>query len=248
MKKLFMLIFVLSFMCLYAYADGELKVFEQQKIYCVKTSETIEIDGNYDKAWDKALPVSMYSVTTVKEPLTPATVRCLYDDQNIYIFMKAKDKDITAYELKADGSTCQDDVLEIFLRCGAKSNWYYNAEINAIGTAYTGKNHVGGGTISQRAGHLWNPDIDYAIHIQGTVNNYTDTDQFWTLEVKIPFAQLDELKGKAPKAGDVWYCNFAKYDYSIYLKEFSGMELATVCHTNNVAFHEIINYCPLIFK
>ena len=191
----------------------------------------------------------MFTVTTNKPAISTGTVRALYDDQNIYIYLKAKDKDIKAYVDQTDGPTCEDDVLEIFLRPGKNCSWYYNAEINAIGTAYTGKNHVGGGGIARHWAKLWDPAIDYAVFIKGTLNNSNDVDEYWTLEAKIPFSTLDVLKDNSPKPGDVWYCNFAKYDYSIYLPaEIEGLELATTSHTHNVWFHEVPNYCPLVFK
>lgn len=247
MKKTLLFLIALVLLSGTLFAD-DLKEFPQQKIICSKTSENIVIDGVFDSAWNNAKSYSMYAVTTDKAPLTAGTVRTMYDNENIYVILKAVDKDIFAYETKTDGTTCLDDVLEIFLRPGKTCPWYYNAEINALGTAYTGKNHVGGGGGSARWGHLWNPDLDYKVKITGTINNPNDIDKYWILEAKIPFATLDVLKGKTPKAGDVWYCNFAKYDYSIYLPaSMNGMELATVCHTNNVAFHELINYCPLVF-
>ena len=246
MKKL-LLIALAVIICSGVWGADKTKVFKQQTVTCVKTKDTIEIDGIMEKAWEKSNVYGMYVVQTTKKPLSPAEIRTMYDDENLYVFMKTKDKDITAYETRTDESTCADDVMEIFLRPGKNAPWYYNAEINALGTAYTAKNHSGNKD-QIRWRHLWNPDLEYAIHIEGTLNNPYDTDKYWTLEVKIPFAQLDYLNGKTPKAGDVWTCNFAKYDYSIYLPlDIDGIELCSICHTDACWFHELVNYCPFVF-
>lgn len=244
MKKILIIAITLLIMSTFAYA--ETKIYKQQNIECIKVTEPIVIDGKMDNSWNKAKEYGMYVLNTTNEPLSTVKVRTMYDNNNIYVFFKTKDKDIKAFETRVDGSTCLDDVLEIFLR-PANCNWYYNAEINALGTAYTGKNHVGGGWHSNHSAMLWNPSLEYKIFIDGTINNPYDIDKYWTLEAKIPFNQFDELKGKAPKAGDIWTCNFAKYDYSIYLPN-GGIELATTCHVDNAGFHQPENYCPLIFK
>ena len=41
--------------------------------------------------------------------------RILWDDEALYVFMKAYDKDITAYRTERDSDTRNDDVLELFL-------------------------------------------------------------------------------------------------------------------------------------
>ena len=247
MKKNFSLLLILI-LCCSLYAKDEIKVYKQQKIECIKTAQSITIDGILDDSWKNAKVNNMYVVSTTKKPFSFGEARTMYDNENLYVFLKGKDKDITAYETKTDGSTYFDDVLEIFLRPGINCPWYYNAEINALGTAYTGKNHVGS-SLGTRWGHLWNPEMDYAVYIKGTINNCDDIDEYWCLEAKIPFSCLDVLNGSVPKAGDIWTCNFAKYDYSIYLPaEIDGQELCSVCHTQNVFFHELVNYCPLIFK
>lgn len=244
MKKT--LLFVTLFLIISSFLYAEVTKYDQQKIECIKTTKEVVIDGKLDEAWTNSKSYGMYVLNTTVIPNSIANVRCMYDNDNLYIYMKAKDKDLKAYETKTDGATCLDDVLEIFLR-PANCNWYYNAEINVIGTAYTGKNHVGGGWHSNHSAMLWNPSFEYKIFTKGTINNPYDVDEYWTLEAKIPFAQLDELKGQAPKAGDVWTCNFAKYDYSIYLPN-GGIELATTCHVDNAGFHQPENYSLLIFK
>ena len=57
-----------------------------------------------------------------------------------------------------------------------------------------------------------------AIHIEGTLNNPKDTDQYWSVEMAIPMRALTELKrpprGK-PEIGEQWRINFQEYNGSM---------------------------------
>jgi len=225
------------------------KVFKQQSITCVKTNDKIKIDGIMDDAWKNSKVYSMYTLATKDKPLSKSECRTMYGDDAIYFFLKSYDKDVWALETELDGPTCLDDVLEVFLRTSPTCPWYYNFEINAIETAYHARNHVGGGGSVKRWSSAWNPKVKYAVHIEGTQNNPNDIDKYWTLELKVPYTELDTLNGKAPKPGDVWMVNLAKYDYSIYLPAtMNGTELSTICVTDAGSYHELVNYCPMTFK
>ena len=51
------------------------------------------------------------------------------------------------------------------------------------------------------------------VHIEGTLNDHEDEDEFWQLEAAIP------------EPGDEWLFHLSRYDYSVYLPE--GVELSS---------------------
>ena len=75
-------------------------------------------------------------------------------------------------------------------------------EMNCIGnllSVYTGP----GKDIQQRACRIMVPHI--AQSIKGTVNDDTDTDSSWVLEIAVRFSDYTELfDGSTPKDGDMW--------------------------------------------
>ena len=71
------------------------------------------------------------------------------------------------------------------------------------------------------------------IIITGTLNNWSDVDQYWQMELAIPFVELPSVIG--PKVGDVWRFLVGRYDYSIYL--FNGVEFSCSASLSKVDFH-----------
>ena len=55
-----------------------------------------------------------------------------------------------------------------------------------------------------------------AVFVEGTLNNPTDTDKKWTVEVAIPFSSLKITDlDISPKNGDSWKINFSRVEWQI---------------------------------
>lgn len=75
---------------------------------------------------------------------------------------------------------------------------------------------------------FWNwdmPGIKTAVHVDGTINNATDIDKGWTIEVAVPWSSLDILargdgRSLPPKNGDVWRMDFSRFN--TYKNKASG--------------------------
>jgi len=208
----------------------------------------IEIDGSLAAAqWQQAEPLGMMIPVTHQEPLSKTEARLLWDDNYLYAGFKAYDKDIYAYFTERDSHTYYEDVLEVFLKTDPAKEPYYNFEINALNTVYDAF------TLKRGAGgpdnHRWNrwncPGLKSAVQIEGTLNNYDDVDEFWQLEVAIPFAGLPTLQGRTPRDGDRWLFHVARYDYSVYLPD--GVELSSCARLSRVDFHRYEDWMELAF-
>ena len=54
----------------------------------------------------------------------------------------------------------------------------------------------------------WDPQIRIATSVAGTLNDDSDVDRFWILEVAIPFEAYSPIaKNTPPEAGDKWFLN-----------------------------------------
>ena len=51
--------------------------------------------------------------------------------------------------------------------------------------------------------------MTFAVQVDGSVQNSSDRDRRWTVEVRIPFV---DLKARTPGRGDVWRGNFYRYN------------------------------------
>jgi hypothetical protein len=161
--------------------------------------------------------------------------------------IKAYDQDIWSLLTERDSQTCLEDCLEIFFKTDPDGDPYYDFEINALGTvfdAFIAKRNAAG---NMKRWTAWNCEgLKTAIVIKGTLNNWHDKDEYWTLEAAIPFKALPTLAGKAPAKGARWLFHLARYDYSVYLPK--GVELSSCARLSKVDFHFSEDWLPLVFE
>lgn len=200
----------------------------QDSYRCHFTGTPPNIDGRLeDPVWNDAPEVKFYLPVTHAQPESLTIGRVLWDEKYLYVGIKAHDKDVWSYFTERDSTTCFEDVLEIFLKPRTGQDSYYNFEINALGTVYDAFNMKrGAGGEDHHRWSRWNCEgLRVATGVKGTMNKPEDEDEYWTLEVAIPFASLPSLQGRPPQAGEKWRFHLSRYDYSIYLKE--GVELSS---------------------
>lgn len=221
---------------------------KDQVYQCSYIGEPIKVDGLLDEpAWEQAKPLSFVIPSSLGEPISKTEGRLVWDDTCLYVGIKAYDKDIWSYLTERDSTTCSEDVLEVFIKPSLTEEPYYNFEINALNTVYDAFN------IKRNAGgddhHRWSrwncANLKSAVHIKGTINNWQDVDEYWQLEVAIPFADLPSLKGNAPAAGDKWVFHLSRYDYSVHLS--AGVELSSTAQLSKADFHRYEDWSVLEF-
>jgi len=227
--------------------DWSPKVTHLPSYSCPRATTPIVIDGALSEAaWDQARTIKEFSIPVTRHfPLQKSEAKLLWDDKNLYVAFKTYDEDIWGLFTDRDASTCREDVQEIFFSTD-ESDSYYNFEINALGTVYDGYQ------FRPRAGmwHRWRKwnceGLKVASKVQGTLNNWEDKDEYWQLEVAIPFADLPSMKGAPPKPGDVWTFHLARYDHSVYLEE--SPELVSCAPLSICSFHHFEDWIPLVFE
>lgn len=216
-------------------------------VQCVYAATPMSIDGRFrELAWQKANPLEFHAQAG-GPCISKTEARLLWDENYLYVGFRAYDKDVWSYMTKHDDETCEEDVLEVFIKTDPDKEQYYDFEINALGTVmdmFSLKKGAGGEDFHRWA--KWNcKGLKVATYIKGTLNNPDDVDEYWQLEVAIPFSELSTLHGQSPKAGDRWKCFLARYDYSVYLPK--GEELSTFSTLPAWVFNDANNWCPMDF-
>ena len=135
--------------------------------------------------------------------------RLLWDAQALYVGFDADDADITAQFQQRDDPTYRDDAVEIFINPNPQQEVvYYGFEMNARGVLYDYLNY-NSRTLFKRFDAT---GVKIATSLRGTLNVRTDTDNGWSLEAMIPWANFEELSRRPPAAGAVWKVNFNRWD------------------------------------
>ncbi len=214
--------------------SAEAKVPTLPAYECYRATVPVNIDGKLDE-WQNVPSVDFYMPVTGEKPESKTEGRLLWDDKYLYVAFKAWDKDIWSYMTERDSPTCLEDALEIFFKPNPEKESYYNFEINATGTIYDAYHIRRMDTMAGRWKH-WNcKGLKVGISRKGTLNNPNDVDDYWIMEVAVPFSSLPSLGGNPPKVGDKWMFQLARYDYSIYLP--GGMQLFSSVPLSQVDFH-----------
>lgn len=186
---------------------------------CFRMETPPVIDGKLDeKAWKKAPWTQTFvDIEGAKKPtpLQKTKVKMLWDNQYLYIGAVLHEKHIWAYQDKKDQIVFWENDFEVFIDPDGDTFNYYELEINAINNTFDlflPKPYRNGGPPITS----WNVEgLKSAVSVKGTLNNASDTDKNWTLEIAIPFASLSyrDVPAVFPTNGSVWRINFSRVNW-----------------------------------
>ena len=174
-----------------------------------RAATPIVIDGRLDEpAWFGAPSVGPFRFAWWKSGKQEQTVaKILWDDNYLYVAYLCQDEHISAKHKGHDTPVWNDDCVEVFAAPDSnRPETYFNIEMNANGAVFDAF-HPHGPDSNWHSN--WNAEgLRVATRINGTLNNDSDRDDSWTLEVAIPFkAYAPAARHIPPKSGDVWRLN-----------------------------------------
>ena len=188
-----------------------------------KTNSSITIDGKADEAsWKKAKWTQKFvDIEGSKKPapLYRTRAKMLWDENNLYIFAEIEEPQIWAYYKTHDQIVFHENDFEIFIDPNRDGYHYYEFEVNAQNTLFDlllTKPYRNGG----KAEIDWDAKgFKSAVAIQGTLNDPTDTDKKWTVEIAIPFKALKEAnRNTIPENGETWKLDFSRVNWQTVVK------------------------------
>jgi len=192
------------------FAQEKKLIIGEQPIFKVKrANQSILVDGKMDEAtWSKTEARSLdYFYNVEKEDDKQKMVfRMLWDDQNLYVFFEAEDKYITARETKRDGQPYFDDCAEIFIITVPDSlDTHIGYELNlykASNDFVYFNDFTPGKSVAMKS---FNPEFEVEVTFEGTINDNSDIDKGWTMELAIPLDNFGGLEKFTPvREGNQW--------------------------------------------
>lgn len=141
-------------------------------------------------------------------------MKMLWDQQFLYIGAWMEEPHVCATLTEHDSVIFQDNDFEVFIDPDGDTLRYFEYEINALGTdwdLFLPKPYRDGGS----ADNSWETYARKAVHIAGTLNDPSDTDEGWGVEIAIPWDCFREHGGMTcpPKPGDLWRINFSRVEW-----------------------------------
>ena len=222
-------------------ADSEVAHYTAFKI-----QQAPHMDGRLDEAvWKQAPKSPRYTDILTGGPVIHDTrAMILWDDENLYIGVQAEEPFLHAKFTQNNANIYEDNDLEMFI---AGRDAYYEFEINGYNTTYevffvweeayerggfSGipefarskmvpfngvgfTTHPRGRRLGQFNWHF--PGKRTAVFLDGTVNQDSDRDRGWSVELAFPWKGMEWLAkadGRAfpPKDGDVWRIDLSRFN------------------------------------
>jgi hypothetical protein len=183
-----------------------------------QTLSEIEIDGKPDEiSWEKAEWSETFKDIEgdlKPEPLYQTRMKMLWDKDHLYILAELEEPHVWAYYANHDQIVYHENDFEIFIDPDKDTHDYFEFELNAQNTLldlFMPKPYRNRGKYMLD----WNMEgFKSAIFVDGTLNNASDIDKKWTVEVAIPFKYLtDYKKFIQPKDGSWWKINFSRVQW-----------------------------------
>jgi len=193
----------------------------RQRYVAHLASKRLTIDGRLDEpAWEAAASTAPFVDIEGEghhEPRHQTTAKMLWDADYFYVGATLEEPHLWSTLTERDSVIFKDNDFEVFIDPDGDTHQYYELEINALGTEWdlllARPYRDGGPAINgfDTAG------LRSAVALVGTINDPSDRDVGWSVEIAIPWSALAEIAGcpVPPRDGDVWWVNFSRVQWRL---------------------------------
>ena len=201
--------------CLATMALAQVPMPEPKTAVVPRMEGQVKIDGVLDEQpWQKAARLTPFVRNDTTIPARVGTeVRLWYDQAALYLGWICEDYDIQATFTQHDSRFWEEEVVEFFVTTGPLDR-YFELQWNPLGGTFDAiiANELGPDGSSRQFKGDWSytaPSMTHAVRVDGSVQNSNDRDTRWTVEARVPFA---DLKTGTPQRGDVWRGSFYRFN------------------------------------
>ena len=198
------------------FPEGKIE-YKPRSYVCYKTVQPVILDGKItERAWADVPWTD--SFVDIEGPLKPkpyndTKVKMLWDLDYFYFAVYMKEPHVWATLKDRDAVIYKDNDFEIFLDPDGDTHNYYELEVNALGTEWDlliTKPYHDGGKVALDSWDI--PGLITNVHIDGTLNDPSDLDNGWSIEIAIPWKAFigNYRSNNAPKDGEQWKVNFSR--------------------------------------
>ena len=198
---------------------------------CVRIESSIHCDGKLDEgAWECAKWSHEFGDIEgphKEQPAQRTRFKMMWDQTALYIAAEMEETDLWATYDQRDMVVFHENDFEVFIDPTGDRRNYFEIEVNVLGTIFDlflHRTYREGGP----ADHGWNASgMRVGIHALGSINDPSDRDQSWTLELTIPWdnlvppdnAMTSEVWPMIPTVGDIWRVNFSRVQWDLQITD-----------------------------
>ena len=233
---------LLLLVCSYLEAQTVLSssLHSEKKYKARMAKRPIKVDGKLNEHdWKQAVLISDFEDiegAAKPKPTFSTEVKMMWDSQYLYIGAVLEEPHLWGTLKKHDDIIYRDHDFEVFIDPMGDGEQYFEIEINVLGTImdlFMNKPYKKGGTFDMG----WNTaGIQSKIIANGTINDNTDIDSGWTLEMAIPFTAISKAQRAAtPSFNKPWRINFSRVQWTL---EPDGISYRKKLNQNNKPISE----------
>src|SRR5690606_3745249 len=187
-----------------------------------KSPEKIIIDGRDNEAsWEKvSWSEDFIDIEGDRTPKYKTNMKMLWDDEYLYFFAKLEEPHIWATLKKRDTVIFYNNDFEIFIDPDGDTHNYMEFEMNSLNTVWdlclTKPYRDHGKEMAS-----WDiQGLKTDVHIDGTLNDPSDTDKGWSVEIAMPWSVITEPgDSQAVPAEQFWRINFSRVNWQYDLTD-----------------------------
>lgn len=178
------------------------------------------IDGNVDKSFWATIPWTEFFQDIEGDakpvPRFKTRAKMAWTPTHFLIAAELEEPHVWGTLTEHNSIIFQDNDFEVFIDPDGDNHNYAELEVNALNTTWNlllPKPYRDGGPALVG----WEmPGLQTAVRVHGTLNDPSDEDQGWTLEIAIPWQCLKEICigcESPPRRGDQWRVNFSRVQW-----------------------------------
>lgn len=195
--------------------------FDAPSYVIYRTPTAVDADGQLDEAvWAEVPWTANFVEMTGRGRTSPqlaTRAKMVWDDEALYVAAQLEEPHVWATLTERDTRIYLDNAFEVFIDPNGDTHDYYELEVNALGTLWDLmllKPYRDGGPLVS----AWDiRGLEVGVRVNGTLNDPTDTDEGWTVELALPWSVLVEAAPEArlPRSGEQWRLNFSRSHWSL---------------------------------
>jgi len=216
-------LFLLYLLLAYPFLSQSQSAALPKNYVCYRADAPLSIDGfATESCWTKAEWTDDFAdIEGDRKPIPRFRTRAkmLWDNDYLYVFAELYEPNIWANLKQRDTVIFYDNDFEVFIDPDGDTHHYYEYEMNALNTQWdlllTKPYRDGGLPLTS-----WNFDnMRSAVKIYGTLNNPSDKDTCWCVEIAFPLKSFADSSVVLPiKPGTQWRINFSRVEWQTFVE------------------------------
>ncbi|MBM4045176.1 MAG: hypothetical protein FJ279_08685 [Planctomycetes bacterium] len=219
---------------------------------CKQAGQSITVDGVLSEtAWQKAEPIELVLREGTGKPKLPTTAKMLWDNEALYVAFVCTDTDIWATMTQHDDPLWEQEVVEVFIDPTGTADPYFEIQVNPLNVVVDLRLVKSLAGLGKRM-FAWNAStMKTAVKTTAPVNTWQVSDNprgQWTVEMAIPFKDLDTLPHSPPQDGDKWRVNLYRIERPALKKDEDDEYSAWAPTYYSPSYHTVERFGVLVFS